>query len=106
MPLVPGGSAFDLNPHLQEERLQLVDGKKRIEIMKCDNATMTACDDQGSRVTFPSAIDGSESVMAALREPWTHVGSSMRVATFLNLIEPSRRNLPNTSISHLLDHIV
>jgi hypothetical protein len=31
MPPVPGGSAFDLDPHMKEERLRLVDGKKRTE---------------------------------------------------------------------------
>jgi predicted ATPase len=69
MPPVPGGSAFDLDPHMKEERLRLVDGKKRTEIMKLDNATVIARDDQGSRVTFPSAIGDSESVLAELREP-------------------------------------
>ena len=37
--------------------------------MKRDNATVTARDDQGSRVTFPMALTESESVLAELREP-------------------------------------
>ena len=69
MPPVPSGSAFDLDPHVKEERLWLVDGKKRTEIMKRDNSTVIARDDQGSRVTFPSAIGDSKSVLAELREP-------------------------------------
>ena len=66
MPPVPGGSAFDLDPHMKEERLRLVEGKKRTEIMKRDNATVIARDDQGSLVTFPSAIGDSESVLEKL----------------------------------------
>jgi predicted ATPase len=69
MPPVPGGSAFDLDPHIKEERLRLVEGKKRTEIMKRDNATAVARDDQGSRITFPMALPDSESVLAELREP-------------------------------------
>jgi predicted ATPase len=71
MPPVPisGGSAFDLDPHVKEERLRLVEGKRRTEIMKRDNATVIARDDQGSRVTFPMAMSESESVLAELREP-------------------------------------
>jgi predicted ATPase len=69
MPPTPGGSAFDLDPHVKEEGLRLVEGKKRTEILKRTNATVVARDDQGSRVSFPSAIGDSESVMAELREP-------------------------------------
>jgi predicted ATPase len=69
MPPTPGGSAFDLDPHVKEESLRLVEAKRRTEIMKRTNASVTARDDQGSRVTFPSAIGDSESVMAELREP-------------------------------------
>lgn len=69
MPPVPGGSAFDLDPHVKEERLRLIAGKTRTEILKRDNATVVARDDQGDRVTFPSAVGESESVLAELREP-------------------------------------
>ena len=69
MPPVPGGSAFDLDPHVKEERLRLVEGKKRTEIMRRDNATAIVRDDQGSRVVFPMALPESESVLAELREP-------------------------------------
>jgi predicted ATPase len=69
MPPVPGGSAFDLDPHIKEERLRLVEAKRRTEIMKRENATVIARDDQGSRVTFPMAMSESESVLAELREP-------------------------------------
>ena len=56
MPPVPGGSAFDLDPHVKEERLRLVEGRKRTEIMRRDNATAVVRDDQGSRVTSPSLV--------------------------------------------------
>lgn len=66
---ISGGSAFDLDPQIKEESLRLVSGKRSTEILKRTSACVTARDDQGSRVTFPSTIDESESVMAGLREP-------------------------------------
>jgi predicted ATPase len=69
MPPVPGGSAFDLDPHVKEEHLWLLQGRKRVELMRRENATVTARDDQGNRVTFPLILSESESVLAELREP-------------------------------------
>ncbi len=69
MPPVPGGSMFDLDPHVKEERIRLVAGTKRTEIMKRDNATASVRDDQGIRVTFPMVLPESESVLAEIREP-------------------------------------
>jgi predicted ATPase len=34
MPAVLGGSAFDLDPHLKEERLRLVEGRKKAELLR------------------------------------------------------------------------
>ena len=64
-----GGSAFNLDPHVKEEHLRAVQGRKRVELMRRENATVTARDDQGSRVTFPMVLSESESVLAELREP-------------------------------------
>lgn len=69
MPPVPGGSAFDLDPHLKEEHLWLVEGRKKVELMRRQNATATARDDQGLRTVFPLEFSESESVLAELREP-------------------------------------
>ena len=84
MPPVPGGSAFDLDPHVKEERLRLVEGRKRTEIMKRDNATAVVRDDQGVRVTFPMALPESESVLAELREPHRFPVLSMFRQEFLS----------------------
>ncbi len=69
--MFPGGSAFDLDPHVKEERLWAVDARtrKRVELMKRDNATVNARDAEGSRVVFPMEMSESESVLAELREP-------------------------------------
>ena len=65
-----GGSAFDLDPHVKEERLWAVDAKKkRVELLRRENATVHARDAEGLRVTFPMAMSESESVLAELREP-------------------------------------
>lgn len=64
-----GGSAFDLDPHVKEEHLWLLQGRKKVELMRRENATVTARDDQGVRVTFPLILPESESVLAELREP-------------------------------------
>jgi predicted ATPase len=69
IPPTPGGSAFDLDPHVKEERLWLVDGKKRVDLMKRENATVHARDAEGVRTTFPMVLSESESVLAELREP-------------------------------------
>jgi predicted ATPase len=84
MPPVPGGSAFDLDPHVKEERLRLVEGKKRTEILKRDNATAVARDDQGDRVTFPMSMPESESVLAVLRDPHRFPVLSMFRQEFLS----------------------
>ena len=66
---VPGATAFNLDPHLKEETLWLLQGRKKIELLKRDNSTVTARDHEGDRVTFPMMLSPSESVLASLREP-------------------------------------
>lgn len=63
------GSAFNLDPHVKEEHLWLVQGRKKLELMRRENATVSARDDQGDRVTFPLVLSDSESVLSELREP-------------------------------------
>lgn len=69
IPPVPGASAFNLDPHVKEEHLWLLQSRKKVDLMKRENATVTARDDQGVRVTFPMILSDSESVLAELREP-------------------------------------
>jgi predicted ATPase len=64
-----GGSAFNLDPHVKEEYLWALQGRKKIELMRRENATVNARDDQGARVNFPMILSESESVLAELREP-------------------------------------
>jgi predicted ATPase len=69
IPPTPGGSAFNLDPHVKEEHIWSIDKKKRFELLKRDNATVNARDAEGTRVTFPMILSESESVLAELREP-------------------------------------
>jgi predicted ATPase len=66
---LPGGSAFNLDPHVKHERLWIVEGRRPVERMRRADASVHARDDQGSRVTLPLALSESESVLAELREP-------------------------------------
>jgi predicted ATPase len=64
-----GGSAFNLDPQVKAERAWLLEGQKRVELMKRAETTVWARDDEGSRKAFPFGISESESVLAELREP-------------------------------------
>ena len=69
IPPTPGGSAFDLDPHVKEERLWFVQGKKRSELLKRDGPSATARDAEGDRAAFPLALSESESALAEIRDP-------------------------------------
>jgi predicted ATPase len=69
MPPVPGGSAFDLDPHVKKERIRLVESKRAVEMMERRGPTADVRDDQGSRVTFLMALPEFETVLSELREP-------------------------------------
>src|SRR5262245_31657648 len=66
IPPVPGGSAFNLDPHLKTEQLWVGQGRKRVELMRRENATAWARDDDGVRATFPMMLAESESVLSEI----------------------------------------
>lgn len=68
-PTPSAATAFNLDPHVKEERLHLIDGRKRTELMKRADSAVSARDQDGDRVTFPFLLPESESVYAELREP-------------------------------------
>ena len=67
--LLRGGSAFDLDPHVKEERIWMKSGRKQVDLLNRSNATAHARDADGNRVTFPLSFSESESVLSELREP-------------------------------------
>lgn len=67
--MLRGGSAFDLDPHVKEERIWIKQGRKQFDLLNRANATAHARDAEGLRVTFPLILSESESVLAELREP-------------------------------------
>src|SRR5262249_50741255 len=69
IPPVPGGSAFNLDPHLKSEHLWVGQGRKRVELMRRENAPAWARDDDGVRTTFPMMLAESESVLSEIRDP-------------------------------------
>ncbi|MDX2035046.1 MAG: AAA family ATPase [Isosphaeraceae bacterium] len=69
MPPVPGGSAFDLDPHVKSELVTFRQGRKSAVLLERSNATAHARDAEGARMTFPLVFSESESVLAELREP-------------------------------------
>lgn len=65
----PGETLFTLDPEVKEEHLWALEGRRRLVLMERKDKTAFLRDAEGHRVTFPTQLWGSESVMEQITEP-------------------------------------
>ena len=65
----PAKTAFMLDPHIKEERVWYLDGRKKITLLERDNTSVRTRNREGVWVSFPMAVSEEESVLSQLREP-------------------------------------
>ena len=61
--------AFELAPDVKEETIKLFHGGRKVPVLERKRSVVIARDTEGKRITFPSAVTPSESVLSELREP-------------------------------------
>lgn len=61
--------AFELDPDVKEETIKLFHGGRKVPVLERKRSVVIARDTEGKRITFPSAVTPSESVLSELREP-------------------------------------
>jgi predicted ATPase len=67
---IPATTAFAFDPQIKEESVTYLGGpKKPVELLRRENRLITARDEDGKRVTYPSSVLDSESVLTHLSEP-------------------------------------
>lgn len=64
-----GGTLFRLDPEVKEEHLWVLEGKRRHVLMERKDKSAFLRDGDGNRVTFPTQLWTSESVMDQITEP-------------------------------------
>jgi predicted ATPase len=65
----PPQGPFKLDPEVKEERLWVLQGKRRHLMAQRESGTAFVRDAEGKRTTFPAEIWGGESLLAQLTEP-------------------------------------
>ncbi len=66
----PGaGSMFVLDPLVKEERVWVLEGKRRIVLMERGNNSAIVRDADGARVQYPASIDQAESLLSQISDP-------------------------------------
>lgn len=66
-PLEP--TLFGQDPVVKKEHVWIVQGAKKIELLKRAGSAIHARDEKGAKITYPLAVPPGESVLSELREP-------------------------------------
>lgn len=64
-----GLSLFKRDPDIKEERIQFIDGDRKVDVLERKRSSISARNMDGRRVSFPATFSNGESVLSELREP-------------------------------------
>lgn len=62
-------SMFLLDPEIKEEQVWFINNGSKVELLKRAHQAITARDDTGKRVNYPTVVSPGESILSELREP-------------------------------------
>lgn len=80
---IPTQTLFLLDPEIKEEHVLFVQNGSKSHLLKRDHQAISARDDTGKRVSYPTVVSQGESVLSELREPHRYPELSLLRQEFL-----------------------